>query len=366
MKIKLRHIRREKSGLLSYLRGIPKDLQEHYGGKRFLVESLRTHDPALALNAAQTLANRDDLLWANLRPDRPTSPELLAQETKTLLGLVARSYEKAKGPTLSDARTEYEKNHTGKKVQNDIALCFNFAIAVIGNRHLADLKRADGKAILEAMIARQWKTATISRRLAILSAIVAKGLLEFEIDARNPFSKLTIPNLLKDAKDVQPFSESELRIIGAACLHDGESESGLVAGLQLETGLRVSEAAYLKVEDINLDAAVGLPHLLIRENARRRLKNAASARKIPLVGGCVPPRGERGTGEGSNRLCVALPRHSEPGEQYRVGASQSLASGGTWRGTTFAPIQTFMRTPAEKCRHGSGNCECHPRPYRDR
>jgi integrase len=337
MKLKLRHVRREKSGLLSYLRGIPKDLQYFYNGKRFLVESLRTHDPALALNAALTLANRDDLLWANLRPDRPRSPELLAQEANAILGLVTRSREKAKGPTLSDARTEYEKSHTGKKVRNDIALCFNFAVAVIGNRHLADLKRADGKSILEAMIARDWKTATVSRRLAILSAIVAKGILEFEIDARNPFSKLTIPDLRKDAKDVQPFSESELRSIGAACLLGGEA--GLIAGLQLESGLRVSEAAYLQIRDLDLAAAV--PHLLIRENARRRLKNDASARKIPLVG-VSPPRGEKGAGGGSNRLCVALPRYSEPGEQYRVGKGQSLASDGTWRGAAFAPIQTFM------------------------
>ena len=279
MNLKMKHIRREKSGLFLYRRGIPANIQEHYDGKRFIVESLRTHDAGLAMNAAKALAFRDDALWASLRPWKPRSAEIEAQEGKAFLQFITRSREKEKGPTLSDARSEYEKKHTGAKARNDIALSFNFAVAVIGNRHLSELKRADGKAVLEAMLAKGWKSATVLRRMAILSAMAATGLLEFEVDARNAFSKLTVPDLFRDAKDVLPFTADELRAIAAACLLDGEDS--LIAGVQLMTGLRVAEAAFLQVADIDLSASV--PHLIIRENARRRLKNRTSDRKIPLV-----------------------------------------------------------------------------------
>jgi hypothetical protein len=58
--LNLKYLRREKTGLLSYYRGVPKDLQSQYGGKRFIVESCKTHDASIAGRLAQTLALRDD------------------------------------------------------------------------------------------------------------------------------------------------------------------------------------------------------------------------------------------------------------------------------------------------------------------
>src|ERR1019366_6849009 len=77
MNINLKYLRREKTGLFSYYRGVPKDLQSQYGGKRFIVESTKTHDASIAGRLAQTLALRDDerfevmrsLLSAGLSPD---------------------------------------------------------------------------------------------------------------------------------------------------------------------------------------------------------------------------------------------------------------------------------------------------------
>jgi len=203
----------------------------------------------------------------------------VAAESQKLMQVLRTSWAKTAGPTFSDARDEYLKKTHNRRSLNEITLAFNFAVAIIGNRPLKALKRSDGKAVLAAMLSQDWKTATVRRRLAVLSAMVATGLLEFEIDARNPFASLSIPNMGKDAKDVRPFSEPELQTIAAECLLDGEA--GLIAGILLETGLRVSEAAFIRIEDLNLDASV--PHLHVRENATRRIKNTPSARKIPLL-----------------------------------------------------------------------------------
>jgi hypothetical protein len=130
------------------------------------------------------------------------------------------------------------------------------------------------------MLTKGWKTATVKYRIAVLSAIFATGILEFDLELKNPFSSLTIPDLGMDAKVVQPFDEDELQTIAAKCLDDGEA--GLIAGLQTESGLRVSEAAFLQIADVHLDAPI--PFIDIVANVKRRLKNAASARKIPLLG----------------------------------------------------------------------------------
>src|ERR1019366_2427378 len=283
MKIKMRHVRREKSGLFSYRRGVPADLSEYYGGRAFIVESLRTHDPILALNAAMTLADRDNRLWASLRPDRPVSPDLLAADAKALAAILQRSHLKEAGPTFANAKDEYLKKPRSRQMLNEVTLAMNFAVEVIGDRPLSNIKRVDGKAILEAMGKMGWKTMTVRRRIAALSAIFSTGVLEYELELKNPFSSLAIPDLGADAKVVKPFNEEELRIIAAKCLENGEA--GFISGLQLQTGLRVSEAAFLQISDTHLDAPI--PFIDITANVKRRLKNAASARKIPLLGMCL-------------------------------------------------------------------------------
>jgi integrase len=331
MNIKLKHIRRERSGLFSYRRAIPFDLQEHYDGKRFITESLRTHDPGLAMNVAMALANRDDDRWANLRPWKPRSPEQIAAESKHLLRVIQKSRTLSAGPTFSRARDEYLKKvpADNKRARNEIALSWNFAQKIIGDRPMSDIRRTDGKTILEAMMTMGWKTATIRRRLSVLSAIFNTGVLEFELESRNPFSSLTIPGLLRDAKDIRPFTETELQTIAAECLLDGEA--GLIAGLQLLTGMRVSEAAYLQITDIDLAAPI--PHIFIRENTARGLKNAASARKIPLVSlslqaGRVALQLATGPGQSSPWLFPVTAGHGSNAASKRVNSWLKKVLGG--------------------------------------
>ena len=59
------------------------------------------------------------------------------------------------------------------------------------------------------------------------------------------------------------------------------ASSWLVA-LISDTGMRLSEAAGLHVDDINLDSEI--PHIDLKPHASRGLKTRGSQRQIPLVG----------------------------------------------------------------------------------
>ena len=58
-------------------------------------------------------------------------------------------------------------------------------------------------------------------------------------------------------------------------------EARLVGLLMVHTGCRTMEAAGLMLKDLQLSHDV--PHILIRPNSIRSLKNAQSKRKVPLI-----------------------------------------------------------------------------------
>ena len=63
-----------------------------------------------------------------------------------------------------------------------------------------------------------------------------------------------------------------------------------LVGLISDTGLRLSEATGLAIDDIVLDTEI--PHLIIQPHPWRRLKTKGSHRTIPFVGFSLWPKGE--------------------------------------------------------------------------
>jgi hypothetical protein len=207
MNIKLKYVSRERSGLFLYHRVIPLDLREHYNGQRLHRLSLRTHDPGEAVNEALRLGKMDDEIWQALRDG--ASDVITARETIRLAAdtTIIRRFMKARASPpehlFSDALTLYFKRHPGKddKFAADVNRVFDFAKNIIGNPALRQLKRVDASRVLDAFLARDLKTASVRRNMAVLSAIYNVGILEFEIDAKNPFAAQKIPDMLADARD---------------------------------------------------------------------------------------------------------------------------------------------------------------------
>jgi integrase len=186
---------------------------------------------------------------------------------------------------LSDALAQYLRKHQGRDARffQNANRAFGYVQNVIGNPALKDIKRADARRVLDSMLSERLNTASVKRYLNTISAIFSVAILEFELDLKNPFSALTIPNFLEDTKDIPSFTEDELRQIATAGLAQ-KNEPGLIATMQIETGCRVAEIALLRSEDVRLDAPV--PHVNIVEHKEqgRRLKTSGSSRVLPLVG----------------------------------------------------------------------------------
>jgi integrase len=289
MILKLKYLSREKSGLFLYYRQIPEPLRPHYEGRIFRRKTLRTHDAGIAAREALKLAGIDDQIWQALRDGAVNIEEARVSLSGTVDSLhLKRIIEIAAKPRkkLSDALEIYLRKNRGKdeKALENVQRAFARATDILGNPALEDVKRIDARRVLDSMLGTGLKTASVKRYLDTISAIFSVAILEFELDRTNPFSALTIPNLLEDAREVPSFTESELRQIADAALTQ-KIEPGLIACMQIETGCRVREIAMLRVGDIHLDAEI--PYIEIKQHLEhgRRLKTGKSSERVlPLLG----------------------------------------------------------------------------------
>ena len=148
---------------------------------------------------------------------------------------------------FSDAFAQYLKKHQGRG--ETFARKANQAFSTVkdnlGDKAMSQIKRADARQVLDLMLAQNLKTSTVRRYINTISAIYSVGILEFELNLKNPFAGLTIPNFLEDSKEVPSFTNAELRQIATAALAQ-KTDAALVACMQIETGCRVTEIAMLR------------------------------------------------------------------------------------------------------------------------
>jgi integrase len=129
-------------------------------------------------------------------------------------------------------------------------------------------------------------TTTVTRYLNCLNAGVRRAIKENELDIKNQFSSVEIPNAGKDAQERLPFDLHQLK-----CLHRAVDEWVAIKGwdqprciitVLAETGCRLAEVTGLASSDVYLDTET--PYIDLKEHPWRSLKNdKASVRKVPLT-----------------------------------------------------------------------------------
>jgi integrase len=123
-------------------------------------------------------------------------------------------------------------------------------------------------------------TNSVKRNFATIRSVINLAIQEHGLECRNAFSKVYLPDL-DDAKKRKPIPIENIKEIQQECMSIDDEARWLVA-LISDTGMRLSEAAGLHVDDIKLDCEI--PHIDLKPHAWRGLKTRGSQRQIPLVG----------------------------------------------------------------------------------
>ena len=114
-----------------------------------------------------------------------------------------------------------------------------------------------------------------------LNAMLNVAFKHLDIDRLSPFRGLKIRGE-GDVKRPMPIITTELIYQVKECLLKNTTPHKLVALIQLNTGFRLSEPLFARLEDCVLEHDI--PHLWIRRNALSDRKTKSSIRCVPLCG----------------------------------------------------------------------------------
>ena len=144
-------------------------------------------------------------------------------------------------------------------------------ISLVGEKSIEQNTREDAKLLVSFLNGRGNKTATIRRRLGSLSGVVNYAYAEFEIDKRNPFSRILLVGEGLDSKQRGAFTNDQL-LNGYKHAFGTTSSVKLLMPILGETGCRLGEVVGLQKKDICLTSN----SLNIASNQMRRLKTRSS------------------------------------------------------------------------------------------
>jgi integrase len=139
--------------------------------------------------------------------------------------------------------------------------------------------RQDARNFVQTLHQRGMRTTSIRRRLNCLSAVFNYAYAEYEIDGRNPFTRVLIAKEGADRVRRLPVATDGLQGLYEACLATDKPLRWAIPILG-ETGCRIAEIIGLRRSDVSPDAT----SFKIIAHSARRLKTSGSERELPLVG----------------------------------------------------------------------------------
>jgi integrase len=208
-------------------------------------------------------------------------------------------------PRLSDALEIYISESTagdGRKFRGDALNSFRKFVNLIGDRHLSELRHIHICQFRDYLFETGLTPVTVRKQTAIMSAMLNIAFRHLDIDRLSPFRGLKIPCENEHKRPMRAVTHELLVEIKQRLLYRTKPYK-LIGLIQLNTGMRLSEPVYARLEDLVLDHPI--PHLWIRRNELSNRKNKSSIRAVPLVGSSLYAANrlfEYAEGEGSEWL----------------------------------------------------------------
>ena len=153
-------------------------------------------------------------------------------------------------------------------------------IELLGGRPLDEYSSSDAASFRDYLLKKGLTTNSVKRNFAYIRSIFNLCIQEHGLDCKNAFSRVYLPDL-DDSKKRKPIPIENIRQIQEDC-READDEARWLVALISDTGMRLSEAAGLHIDDIKLDEEV--PHIDLKPHAWRSLKTKGSQRQIPLAG----------------------------------------------------------------------------------
>ena len=257
-------------------RRVPKDMQGHYKASRIVI-CLKTTRKDSAVRSARSIAQRLEDYWLSLRlskldipalhlvRDRPLSP---SQSSCMHLTEALELYLRLKGV----GKDKVFHRGAERNVKS--------VIEVLGDRPLDEYASSDAAAYRDYLLKKGLTTNSVKRNFSTIRSIINLCIQEHGLDCKNAFSRVYLPDL-DDSKKRKPIPIESIRQIQQDC-READDEARWLVALISDTGMRLSEAAGLHIDDIKLDE--GVPHIDLKPHVWRNLKTKGSQRQIPLVG----------------------------------------------------------------------------------
>ena len=257
-------------------RRVPKDVQAHYKASRIVI-CLKTSRKDQAIRAAKSIAQRLEDYWLSLRLANIDVPAFHLLRDRPL------KVSQSSCMTLSEALELYLRLkgvNKDKVFHRGAERNIQSVVDVLSNRPLDEYSSSDAAAYRDYLLKRGLTTNSVKRNFATIRSVINLAIQEHGLECRNAFSKVYLPDL-DDAKKRQPIPIENIKEIQRECMSIDDEARWLVA-LISDTGMRLSEAAGLHIDDIKLDCEI--PHINLKPHSWRGLKTRGSQRQIPLVG----------------------------------------------------------------------------------
>ena len=238
-----------KGSTYYFNRRVPKDVQAHYKASRIVI-CLKTSRKDQAIRAAKSIAQRLEDYWMSLRLANLDIPafHLLRGEPQKL--------SQSSCMTLTEALDLYlmlKGVNKDKTFHRGAERNIQSVLDVLSDRPLDEYSSSDA-AYRDYLLKKGLTTNSVKRSFATIRSVINLAIQEHGLECKNAFSRVYLPDL-DDAKKRKPIPIENIREIQQECMFIDDEARWLVA-LISGTGMRLSEAAGLSVDDIKLDCEI--------------------------------------------------------------------------------------------------------------
>ena len=265
----------QKDSIYYFSRVVPHDLRDHYSTARVVV-SLRTKSRYRAELASKNIVSKLEDYWLGLRLKKMVVP------AQHLLVDPFTDQPSSDLPTLLEAQDIY----LSTKGVNKNPLFFShtkravgYVVDLLGNKTLDLYTGLDAARFRDKLIDRGLKTSSVRRNITCIKAVVNFTIHELGLNCKNAFSHVYLHE--EEKINNRTINIEDIRKVQRECLNK-QDELRLLVALISDTGMRLSEALGLRVEDLVLET--NIPYIELKPNDARTLKTSTSRRQIPLVG----------------------------------------------------------------------------------